>query len=200
MIHIAHRGAPRVRRNAPNSPAAFAAARAVGFTHVETDLRRHHQGHLVLAHDEAEVDEAFSLDAAWIELRHFDWINLELKELAVVAPLAGWFDREVGDPHLRARFVLSAFDAQTLAAAGDALPRVKLAGLLPPGEKDLRLPPGVSPASIHLAKEDAVAHPEPPSWLKERDAMAFTVNDLEWKNRLPFWVSGIFTDVLLPKN
>ncbi|MHC4405787.1 MAG: glycerophosphodiester phosphodiesterase family protein, partial [Planctomycetota bacterium] len=34
-----------------NSAAAFAAARAVGFRHVETDLRITADGRLVLAHD-----------------------------------------------------------------------------------------------------------------------------------------------------
>lgn len=48
-IWISHRG--YCQDNAENSAQAFRAARSLGFTHLETDLRTTADGHIVLAHD-----------------------------------------------------------------------------------------------------------------------------------------------------
>lgn len=198
MIHIAHRGAPLISGEPPNSRAAFAAAKAQGFTHVETDLRLAADGQIVLAHDAEDRVAAEPLHAAWPVLRQFAWINLELKEAAVVEPLCRFLAREATEASLFQRIVISSFAAEMLILMHELLPEIKLAALLYPWQEELNLPLSVRPASIHLTKEFAAAHPQRPPSLGIEPAMVFTVNDLEWRERLPPWVSGIFTDTLLP--
>lgn len=198
MIHIAHRGAPLISRQAPNSRGAFAAALDQGFTHVETDLRLNAEGLIVLAHDVEESATGEPLDTAWPVLRQFAWINLEVKEQAVVDPLARWLQEKASDPELYSRLVISSFESTYLAQMHAHLPTLKLAALLYPWQEKLDLPLGVRPASVHLTKEFAANHPERPQALGQEPVMVFTVNDVAWRDRLPSWVSGIFTDNLLP--
>lgn len=198
MIHIAHRGAPLVSSQPPNSRAAFSAALEQGFTHVETDLRLNASGQIVLAHDVEESESGEPLDVAWPVLSQFTWINLEIKEDAVVEPLLVWLQSDPEKVALFPRLVISSFEPTILAHVHDLLPALPLAALLYPWQDKLDLPAGVRPASIHLTKEFAVNHPQRPQSIGEQPVMVFTVNDQGWSDRLPSWVSGIFTDSLLP--
>lgn len=51
ISHRGYTGSPQSPRASENTAAAFAAAVAEGFTHLETDLRVSRDGHIVLCHD-----------------------------------------------------------------------------------------------------------------------------------------------------
>jgi glycerophosphoryl diester phosphodiesterase len=89
VIAVAHRGDPVVARE--NTPAAFAAAVALGADMVELDLRRTRDGEIVVLHDQSllrlwGVDASVG-DLEWAEVARIGWDGAGKGDAGVRIPL-----------------------------------------------------------------------------------------------------------------
>jgi glycerophosphoryl diester phosphodiesterase len=91
VVAIAHRGDPIAARE--NTPAAFAAAVALGVDMVELDLRRTRDGEIVVLHDQS-LHRLWGVDASVGDL---DWADVA----RIAAEGAGWDSDGVRIPLLR---------------------------------------------------------------------------------------------------
>ena len=144
---VAHRGSHDIHPE--NSVAAFRDAVARGADGIELDLRRSRDGVGVIHHDAALGDGRVIADTLAADLGHdvctlgdaLDacagaFVNIEIKnqpgepghdpDARVVDVLAAELERR---PDAPSRWLISSFDAATLAPARDRLPRVRTAYL-----------------------------------------------------------------------
>lgn len=147
---IGHQGAPTQAKE--NSVGSFAAAKAQGADGVELDVRRAHEGRLVVWHDPVLADGRVLLETPWPQLNSdlydleavldatagFELVNVEIKNLphdpdhdptlgiadAVMAVVAS---RRVSE---RNRILVSCFHVPTLRRVRELAPEVDTGWLL----------------------------------------------------------------------